>query len=99
MFLHSFIIIIILIKVIDGFRQTGKKSVSWGKNFATVGGIFAGVECLVEKQRAKHDLWNGVTAGCITGASLAYRAGPQAMSFGCAGFATFSMIIDYFMQH
>lgn len=32
-------------------------------------------------------MYNGVTAGCVTGGALAVKAGPQAAAFGCAGFA------------
>lgn len=37
------------------------------RNFAMVGAIFAGVECVIEKYRAKHDVINPVLGGCITG--------------------------------
>lgn len=38
--------------------------------------LFGGVECLVEKQRAKHDVWNPVVSGCVVGATMAAKAGP-----------------------
>lgn len=48
--------------------------------------------------RAKNDLVNGVTAGCITGGALGAKAGPQAAALGCAGFAAFSAAIDAYMR-
>lgn len=41
---------------------------------------------------------NSVSAGCVSGAILAARGGPQAAAFGCAGFAAFSAAIDYFLD-
>lgn len=81
-----------------GFKDMGKRSWSSAKNFGTVGAIFAGTECCIEGFRAKNDLYNGVAAGCITGAALASSAGPQAAAVGCAGFAAFSAAIDYYLR-
>lgn len=58
-------------------RRTTIKARSWGKNFAMVTAVFSGVECAIEKTRAKKDIYNGVSAGCVTGAALAARAGPE----------------------
>lgn len=82
----------------QGFREMGKASWSSAKNFGVVGAVFSGTECCIEGLRAKNDLGNGVAAGCITGGALAHKAGPQAMAFGCAGFAAFSAAIDYYMR-
>jgi import inner membrane translocase subunit TIM22 len=79
------------------FRATADKSLYWCKNFAFITGVFGGSECLVEKYRGKHDVWNSVASGCITGAALQAKQGPQAAAFGCGGFAAFSLIIDSFM--
>ncbi|KAI8913927.1 mitochondrial inner membrane translocase subunit Tim17/Tim22/Tim23/peroxisomal protein PMP24 [Powellomyces hirtus] len=79
-------------------RDMGKRSFSSAKNFATVGAVFAGTECLIETYRAKNDIWNGVSAGCITGGVLAAKAGPQAVVAGCVTFAAFSAAIDYYMK-
>ena len=64
-----------------------------------MGAMFAGSECVIEKMRAKHDIYNSVYAGCFTGGTLAARAGPQAACAGCATFAIFSALIDKFMGH
>jgi import inner membrane translocase subunit TIM22 len=78
-------------------RATGEKSLYWCKNFAFITGVFGGSECLVEKYRGKHDVWNSVASGCITGAALQAKQGPQAMAVGCGGFAAFSLAIDSVM--
>lgn len=80
-----------------GLKDMYKSSLSSGRNFALVGGIFSGVECGIEGFRAKNDIYNGVAAGCITGGILARNAGPQAAAVGCAGFAAFSAAIDAYM--
>ena len=72
---------------------------TYAKGFGAVGAVFAGSECVIEKARAKHDMYNSVYAGCFTGGALAARAGPQAMCAGCATFAAFSAMIDHFMEH
>jgi import inner membrane translocase subunit TIM22 len=78
-------------------RATGEKSLYWCKSFAFLTGIFGGSECLVEKYRGKSDVWNSVYSGCITGAALQAKSGPQAAAFGCGGFAVFSLIADKIM--
>lgn len=78
-------------------RATAEKSLYWARSFAFLTGVFGGSECLVEKYRGKSDLWNQVASGCITGASLQAKAGPQAAALGCGGFAAFSLVIDSVM--
>lgn len=80
-------------------RATADKSLYWCRNFAFITGVFGGSECLVEKYRGKHDVWNSVASGCITGAALQAKQGPQAAAVGCGGFAAFSLLIDSFMGH
>lgn len=80
-------------------RATAEKSLYWCRNFAFITGVFGGSECLVEKFRGKHDVWNSVASGCITGAALQAKQGPQAAAMGCGGFAAFSLVIDSFMGH
>ena len=80
------------------FTDMAKRSYSSAKNFGYIGMVYSGVECTIESLRAKHDIYNGVSAGCITGAGLAIRAGPQAALVGCAGFAAFSLAIDMYLN-
>lgn len=80
-------------------RATAEKSLYWCRNFAFITGVFAGSECLVEKYRGTHDVWNSVASGCLTGAALQAKQGPQAAAIGCGGFAAFSLVIDSVMGH
>jgi import inner membrane translocase subunit TIM22 len=80
-------------------RATAEKSIYWCKNFAFITGVFGGTDCLVEKYRGKHDVWNSVASGCITGAAIQAKQGPQAAALGCGGFAVFSLVIEQFMGH
>lgn len=68
------------------------------KNFAVIGLMFAGTECLVESYRGKSDMKNAVYSGFITGGALGFRAGPMGAVWGGCGFAAFSVAIDYFMH-
>lgn len=78
-------------------RATAEKSMYWCRQFAFITGVFGGSECLVEKYRGKHDVWNAVFSGCVTGAAMQAKQGPQASAIGCGGFAVFSLVIDSFM--
>ena len=78
-------------------RATADKSMYWCRQFAFITGVFGGSECLVEKYRGRHDVWNAVVSGCITGAAMQAKQGPQASAIGCGGFAAFSLVIDSVM--
>mmetsp|Transcript_8560 Transcript_8560/g.19191 ORF Transcript_8560/g.19191 Transcript_8560/m.19191 type:complete len:274 (+) Transcript_8560:94-915(+) len=78
-------------------RATADKSIYWCRQFAFITGVFGGTECLVEKYRGKHDVWNAVVSGCVTGAAMQAKQGPQASAIGCGGFAAFSLVIDSVM--
>ena len=54
-----------------GGREIAAQSRSWGKNLLVIGGVFSCSECFVEKARGRHDRWNPIFGGCITGGILA----------------------------
>lgn len=79
-------------------RATGEKSLYWGRQFAFITGVFSGSECLAEKVRGKSDVWNEVISGCVTGAAMQGKSGPQAAAMGCGGFAAFSLLVHPLMH-
>jgi import inner membrane translocase subunit TIM22 len=81
----------------SAFKSTGLKSAGWARNFGVLSALFGGIECLIEKYRAKHDVWNPVLSGCAVGATLSAKGGPAAACLGCAGFAGFSLVVDKIM--
>ena len=58
------------------YKATGSKSYGWAKSFAILTALFGGVECIIEKYRGKHDVWNPVLSGCAVGATLSAKSGP-----------------------
>jgi mitochondrial import inner membrane translocase subunit TIM22 len=62
------------------FKSTGGKVSGWARNFGILTALFGGVECVIEKYRAKHDVWNPVLSGCIVGGTLAAKGGPAVSS-------------------
>jgi mitochondrial import inner membrane translocase subunit TIM22 len=86
-------------QVRSGFKSIMFKSRGWAKSFGILTALFGGIECLIEKYRAKHDVWNPVVSGCVVGATLSAKGGPAAACVGCAGFAGFSIIVDKIMGH
>jgi len=83
-------------QTVEGLKQAGKSGWSMGKSFGAAAVAFSASECVIESYRGKTDMWNTVSAGCVSGAALGWRGGPQAMGIGCVGFAAFSAAIDYF---
>lgn len=83
-------------EILNDMRKTTH---SYGKNFAAIGFVFAGVECMIESYRGVTDWKNGTYAGGVTGGLIGLRAGVKAGIFGAAGFAAFSTVIDYYMRH
>lgn len=75
------------------------RTVSYAKNFALIGAMFAGTECVIESYRGKTDLVNGTASGAVVGGVIGFRAGLQAGVLGAAGFAVFSAAIDYYFRH
>ena len=57
-------------------KATASKAGGWARNFGVLTALFGGVECVIEKYRAKHDVWNPAVSGCIVGATLAAKGGP-----------------------
>jgi import inner membrane translocase subunit TIM22 len=82
----------------EQFLNMKAKAWSYSKGFAMMGAVYSGCECIVEKYRGKHDIWNSSYGGCATGAILAYNGGAKAMCFGCLGMGAFSTAIDWFMD-
>ncbi|XP_050409400.1 mitochondrial import inner membrane translocase subunit Tim22 [Patella vulgata] len=80
-------------------KEMKLRFLSYGKNFALVGAMFAGTECLLETHRGKSELLNGTLSGGIVGGVLGLRAGLKAGLLGAAGFALFSTAIDYYLRH
>lgn len=52
------------------FKEMGSKTWSSAKNLGMVAALFSGIECLIETYRAKHDIYNTITSGCLSGAIL-----------------------------
>jgi len=74
------------------------KTMSYAKNFAILGAMFAAIECTIESHRGKTDWKNGTMAGGLTGGLIGLRAGLKGGILGAAGFAAFSTIIDYYLR-
>ncbi|KAK0585514.1 hypothetical protein LWI29_029716 [Acer saccharum] len=81
---------------LPGLIRTLKMMGNYGMTFAAVGGVYIGVEQLVQNYRMKRDFVNGAVGGFVAGASvLGYRARsiPTALSAGAA-LAVTSALID-----
>uniref|UniRef100_A0A7S4IUS5 Mitochondrial import inner membrane translocase subunit TIM22 n=1 Tax=Vannella robusta TaxID=1487602 RepID=A0A7S4IUS5_9EUKA len=84
-------------KVVAGWKDMYKAGLRMAKTFAVVGLVYSATECTIEKARGAHDYKNGLYAGCVAGGILGASGGPASAAVGCAGFAAFSLGIDYFM--
>ncbi|CAH1275595.1 unnamed protein product [Diabrotica balteata] len=80
------------------FREMKTTTLGYAKNFAVIGALFSGVECIIESSRGKSDWKNGTYAGAVTGGLIGLRAGVKAGVVGAMGFAAFSTAIDYYMH-
>jgi len=69
-----------------------------GKQMAIIGGLYGGIECFIERNRARQDIHNHLYTGCITGGVLGSSGGPYAAMMGCGGFAAFSLVIEMVMD-
>ncbi|KAJ1971818.1 Mitochondrial import inner membrane translocase subunit tim22, partial [Dimargaris xerosporica] len=54
-------------------KDMGGRTWSTAKNFAVVAAVYSGTECIIEQYRAKNDLYNSMSAGCVTGGILAAK--------------------------
>jgi mitochondrial import inner membrane translocase subunit TIM22 len=81
-------------KVREGFKVSFRKGWSQGKSFATLGILFSSTECIMEKYRGKHDVWNSLLGGWIGGAAIAWRGGPVAIMSSMALMTGFSLVLD-----
>lgn len=93
----------------NGFKKSFHagyvRSVYFSKQFIVIGGIFSGIECNLERYRARSDVYNTVAAGAITGGALsawAAKAMPQTLlkhtAKGSASFAVFTLVIELFLN-
>lgn len=81
---------------LPGLIRTLKLMGNYGLTFAAIGGVYIGVEQLLQHHRAKRDFWNGAVGGFAAGASvLGFKARsiPTAISAGAA-LAVTSALID-----
>jgi mitochondrial import inner membrane translocase subunit TIM22 len=81
-------------QVKESYKGFGAACLRSAKGFGKIGMLYSTVECFIERERATQDTMNAVYGGCVTGAALAWQAGPSGMALGCAGFAAFSGIIE-----
>ncbi|CAF2299804.1 hypothetical protein IGI04_016997 [Brassica rapa subsp. trilocularis] len=81
---------------LPGLIRTLKMMGTHGLTFAAIGGVYIGVEQVVQGYRGKRDFFNGAIGGFVAGASvLGYRARsiPTAIAAG-ATLAVTSALID-----
>lgn len=55
---------------LPGLIRTLKMMGSYGMTFAALGGVYMGVEQLLENYRMKRDLYNGAVGGFVAGATI-----------------------------
>ena len=79
-------------------RSYARSTVRMSKQFAPMSAVFVYSECMCERIRGKHDMWNPIIGGCAAGAALsAPTKSATAMAGGCAMFAAFSAAMEVFM--
>jgi import inner membrane translocase subunit TIM22 len=80
------------------FREVGRNAVWYSRSFGSVGLLFAGCECVIEKARGKSDLLNGLSGGCVTGAMLSYKGESKykpALSLLLFAWLCFSLVFSF----
>ncbi|CAI0402876.1 unnamed protein product [Linum tenue] len=80
---------------LPGLIRTLKMMGNYGMTFAAIGGVYIGIEQLLQHQRMKRDFVNGAVGGFVAGASvLGFKARsiPTAISAGAALAVTSSLI-------
>lgn len=69
---------------LPGLIRTLKMMGNYGMTFAAIGGVYIGVEQLVQHYRMKRDFVNGAVGGFAAGASiLGYKGKPLFLFFPC----------------
>ncbi|KOM38835.1 hypothetical protein LR48_Vigan03g221700 [Vigna angularis] len=75
---------------LPGLMRTFKMMGNYGLTFAAIGGVYIGVEQLLQNYRMKRDLVNGAVGGFVAGATiLGYKACPV------TGFVVTGMSCDW----
>lgn len=66
---------------LPGLIRTFKMMGNHGLTFAAIGGVYIGVEQLVQNYRMKRDFINGAVGGFVAGASvLGYKGNPSSLT-------------------
>ena len=66
---------------LPGLIRTLKMMGTHGLTFAAIGGVYIGVEQVVQGYRGKRDFFNGAIGGFVAGASVLGYRGKNALSF------------------
>ncbi|OQS01687.1 Mitochondrial Protein Translocase (MPT) Family [Achlya hypogyna] len=90
-----------------GFRKSFvagyHRSIYFSGQFASVGLVYSGIECVIERERAKHDVWNTIGAASTSGAlfgAWAARQQPAKLFItntakGAASFTAFAVVMEF----
>ena len=82
---------------LPGLLRTFKMMGNYGLTFAAIGGVYIGVEQLVQNYRMKRDLVNGAVGGFVAGATiLGYRGTLFSNEYLCPIDNNLHMLISIF---